>query len=248
MELSRFTIPVGLTTVRLLLTPAVVALAAAGVTGWVWPVVLLAALLSDLFDGMAARRLGVDTPLVRRFDSATDVVFYLGVLAAVAILRRDVLVEYRWFFAAVLGLEVVCNLVSLAKNRTLPATHTYLAKGWAVLLAPSFAVVLGWGRPFPLLDLTLAYGIVVDLEVIAIILVTPGPSVDVPTVIHGLRRRRAARGRGGATPRGSWPGVPRGGLPPRRSPRCTPSWPTSTGFASSASSPWSWRCGSWPAG
>jgi CDP-diacylglycerol--glycerol-3-phosphate 3-phosphatidyltransferase len=193
MDLSRYTIPVGLTTFRLVLSPAVVALAAAGVTGWAWPVVLLAALLSDLFDGMAARRLGVDTPLVRRYDSATDVVFYLGVLAAVAILRRDVLVDYRWLLVVVLGLEVVCNLVSLAKNRASPATHSYLAKGWAVLLALSFAVVLGWGTPFPLLDFTLAYGIVVDLEVIAIILVTPGPAVDVPTVIHALRRRRAAR-------------------------------------------------------
>jgi CDP-diacylglycerol--glycerol-3-phosphate 3-phosphatidyltransferase len=189
---NRFAPPLGLTTFRLLLAPTVIVLAFAGVTGWVWPVVLLAALLSDLFDGMAARRLGVDTPLVRRFDSATDVVFYLGVLAAVTILRWDVLVEYRWLLVAVLGLEVVCNLVSLTKNRTLPATHTYLAKGWAVLLALSFAVVLGWGTPFPLLDLTLAYGIIVDLEVIAIILVTPGPAVDVPTVIHGLKRRRAA--------------------------------------------------------
>jgi CDP-diacylglycerol--glycerol-3-phosphate 3-phosphatidyltransferase len=204
MDLPRYAIPVGLTTFRLLLTPAVFVLAAAGVTGWVWPVVLLSALLSDLFDGMAARRFGVGTPLVRRFDSATDVVFYLGVFVAVAVLRWDVLVEYRWLFAAVLGLEVVCNVVSLAKNGTLPATHTYLAKGWAVLLALSFAVVLGWGTPFPLLDLTLAYGIVVDLEVIAIILVTPGPAVDVPMVRHALRRRRAVRPRpAGELPAGS---------------------------------------------
>jgi CDP-diacylglycerol--glycerol-3-phosphate 3-phosphatidyltransferase len=186
-----YLLPLALTTFRLLLAPTVILLADAGITGWVWPGVLLSALLSDLFDGMAARRLGSDTPLVRRYDSGTDVVFYLGILVAVAILRWDVVVGYQWFLGIVLGLEVVCNLTSLAKNRALPATHSYLAKGWAVLLASSFAVVLGWGTPFPLLDLTLGYGILVDLEVIAIILVTPGPAVDVPTVIHAWRRRKA---------------------------------------------------------
>jgi len=187
--MNRFVLPVGLTTFRLLLAPFVVALAYAGVEGWVWPLVLFLALMSDLFDGMAARRLGSDTPLVRRFDSGTDVVFYLGVLSAVAIFRWDAVNNYRWGLVALLGLEVTCNVVSLIKNRAMPATHSYLAKGWAVLLALSFAVVLGWGEPFPLLDFTIGYGILVDLEVIAIILVTPGPAVDVPTVVHAWRKR-----------------------------------------------------------
>lgn len=187
---SRYVLPLGLTTFRLLLAPTVILLASAGVTGWVWPAVLFAALMSDLFDGMAARRLGSDTPLVRRYDSGTDVVFYLCILTSVAVLRWDVVVEYQLGLLTILGLEVACNLTSLLKNRSLPATHSYLAKGWAVLLALSFAVVLGWGTPFPLLDLTLAYGIVVDLEVIAIILLTPGPAVDVPTVFHAWRMRR----------------------------------------------------------
>jgi CDP-diacylglycerol--glycerol-3-phosphate 3-phosphatidyltransferase len=187
-----YILPLGLTTFRLLLAPTVIILADAGITGWIWPLVLFLALMSDLFDGMAARRLGSDTPLVRRYDSGTDVVFYLGILTAVAVLRWDVVVRYQWFLGTILGLEVVCNLTSLAKNRTLPATHSYLAKGWAVLLAASFAVVLGWGTPFPLLDLTLGYGILVDIEVIAIILVMPGPTVDVPTVVHAWRRRLGA--------------------------------------------------------
>jgi CDP-diacylglycerol--glycerol-3-phosphate 3-phosphatidyltransferase len=204
---NRYALPLGLTTFRLLLAPTVIFLASVNITGWVWPVVLLAALLSDLFDGMAARRLGSDTPLVRRYDSGTDVVFYLGILAAVAILRWDVVAHYQFLLLAVLGLEVACNLVSLAKNRTLPATHSYLAKGWAVLLALSFAVVLGWGEPFPLLDLTLAYGIVVDLEVLAIILLTPGPAVDVPTVVHAWRRRFPPA-EGPACPPSTGPGSP----------------------------------------
>ena len=185
----RFVPPLVLTTFRLLLAPVVVALAANGVGGWVWPAILFAALMSDLFDGMVARRLGVDRPWVRRYDSGTDVVFYLSILVAVWLLREQVVRQYLWGLALLLLLEVACNAVSLAKNRTLPATHSYLAKGWAVLLALTFAVVLGWGEPWPLLDLTIAYGVVVDVEVIAIILLVRGPAVDVPTVVHAWRGR-----------------------------------------------------------
>ncbi len=185
--------PLALTTFRLLLAPAVLVLAAARVSGWVYPALLLAALASDLFDGVLARRLGVSRPWVRRYDSAADVTFYLAVLAAVWVLREPVVREYLGGLAVLLGLEVACNAVSLLRNRALPATHTYLAKAWAVLLAVAFGVVLGWGAAWPLLDLTVGFGIVVDLEVIGIILLTPGPAVDVPTIAHAWRLRRAAR-------------------------------------------------------
>lgn len=191
----RFVPPLALTTFRLLLAPAVVGLASAGTVGWVWPAVLVAALLSDLFDGVFARRLGVSRPWLRRYDSATDVVFYLSVLVAVWLLREGVVRDYAWGIGALLVLELACNGVSLAKNGALPATHSYLAKGWAVLLALTFAVVLGWGEPWPLLDATVAYGVLVDVEVIAIILVTPGAAVDVPTIVHAWRRRVTSRSR-----------------------------------------------------
>lgn len=187
----RYVPPLLLTTFRLLLAPAVIVLAAGGVTGWVWPAVLFAALMSDLFDGMVARRLGVDRPWVRRYDSGTDVTFYLAILAAVWLLRESVVRQYAVGISALLGLELACNAASLIKNSTLPATHSYLAKGWAVLLALSFAVVLGWGEPWPLLDLTIGYGVAVDLEVIGIILLTRGPAVDVPTIVHAWRSRTA---------------------------------------------------------
>ncbi len=187
----RFVPPLALTTFRLLLAPAVLLLASAGVEGWAWPLLLFAALMSDLFDGIAARRLGVSRPWLRRYDSATDVTFYLAVVGALWLLREPVVREYAWGIGLVLGLEVVCNAVSLLKNRALPATHSYAAKVWAPLLALTFAVVLGCGEAFPLLDLTIGYGVLVDLEVIAIILVTPGAAVDVPTVAHAWRLRKS---------------------------------------------------------
>lgn len=190
----RFLVPVSLTTLRLALAPATVLLAVNQVEGWPYPLILVTALMSDLFDGVFARRLGVSRPWVRRYDSATDVVFYLSVCGALWILREAIIWEYLGLIAAVLSLEFLCNAISLIRNGSLPATHTLLAKIWAVLLALTFAVVLGWGAAWPLLDMTLIYGIVVDLEVIGIIVLTPGPAVDVLTIFHAWRLRRSTKG------------------------------------------------------
>ena len=43
---------------------------------------LIAAFLSDVFDGILARRLGVATPTLRRLDSIADSVFYLAAVFA----------------------------------------------------------------------------------------------------------------------------------------------------------------------
>src|SRR5262249_28060159 len=64
----RLAVPLTLTTFRLLLAPTIVIMAHAGVTGPVFAVLMVAAFLSDLFDGILARRLGVVTAALRRYD------------------------------------------------------------------------------------------------------------------------------------------------------------------------------------
>ena len=66
-----------LTGLRLLLGPVLGLMALRGVAGAPAVGVALAAFGSDYFDGVLARRLGVDSAAVRRFDSATDTVFFL---------------------------------------------------------------------------------------------------------------------------------------------------------------------------
>src|SRR5262249_47494534 len=106
--------PLTLTGLRLLLAPAVVWLA------YPWPSrpasvgCRTAGLLSDVFDGVLARRLGVATAALRRLDSAADVVFYLAVLWSAAVVYPEVVWAYTPGFAALLGLEAVCQGVSFA--------------------------------------------------------------------------------------------------------------------------------------
>jgi phosphatidylglycerophosphate synthase len=74
-------LPFALATVRLVLAPVML------LGALFWPnatsffACLLLGLVSDIFDGVLARRLGVATDRLRRFDSVTDVAFY-GAMAS----------------------------------------------------------------------------------------------------------------------------------------------------------------------
>src|SRR5262245_36827920 len=100
-------IPFGLTTVRLALAPTVAALAIAGRSGWPMVACLLVALFTDIYDGILARRIGVETVALRRYDSATDTIFYLAVLFAAWKLFPDVIRDNAALLAALFALEIL---------------------------------------------------------------------------------------------------------------------------------------------
>ncbi len=183
-------IPAALTTLRLVLAAVVAALAwRGGWRGW-FLICLPVGFFSDVFDGIIARRLGVATARLRRFDSATDVVFWIAILLAAWRLEGAVLWHYRWAIAAVLGMEVACNVISLCRWRRPPATHSYFAKAWGILLFVTFTALLGFGGLGALVLITALVGCLVDLEVIAIVLISRRPPVDVPSIVQAIARRR----------------------------------------------------------
>src|ERR1700761_4270401 len=79
-------IPAGLVAFWALAVLGVLALGWTG-HGTALAVLILLATLSDIFDGIAARRLGVSTPALRRADSIVDLVFWLATIAALFFLR-----------------------------------------------------------------------------------------------------------------------------------------------------------------
>lgn len=187
----RVLVPLSLTGGRVALAAAVVAVAHTTRSGPAFVACLVLGVLSDIFDGVLARRLGVSSPALRRFDSAADVAFYLAVLWAVWAARPEVVADYAWGVGLLLALEAACQAVSLARSGRPPATHAYSAKLWGLLLFACFAAVLGFGAARGWMEAMIAVGCLADLEVIAIMLLAPPPAVDVPSVFHALRLRRA---------------------------------------------------------
>ena len=121
-----------LTALRLLLGPLLVWMALRGVAGAPAVLICLAALASDYFDGVIARGRAVDTPSVRRFDSATDTVFFLSAAWAAWLLHAGLLRPWLWMAGAVVALEIARYAFDLVKFRREAAYHAWSAKAWGL--------------------------------------------------------------------------------------------------------------------
>ena len=156
--------PRALTTLRCCLAAVIVALAYARAGGAAMIACVVAALLSDIFDGILARRYGVETAALRRYDSIADTAFYGGVVWAVWVLYPAVIRSYAALLVALLVLELARYLFDFVKFKREASYHSLLAKAWGLLLAAAVVALLGFGRSGALLTAAIVLGIVVDLE------------------------------------------------------------------------------------
>ena len=185
-------IPLSLTLSRIVLAPVLIALACTCLPGWTLGTICVIAFLTDLFDGILARRWGAATPQLRRLDVIADVIFYLAMLAAFYLRRPDVIYDYGWYFLSFLAAEVVCQAISFGRFRQSSATHTYLNKFWAVVLCIVCTLILMGSDASVIMPITLMIGLAGYFEVILMLVLANDPPIDMPTLWHLLKRQRAA--------------------------------------------------------
>ena len=185
-----FAAPIALTTIRLLLGPLAIAFAMTHQSHFVYAPLLLIGMLTDIFDGVIARRLGVVRPWLRRFDSITDIIFYLSIFAttclvAPAVVRRSILP-----LSLLAGSEVTCLIVSFIRFRSLPAIHCYSAKVYGLVIFLAFFGVLALQVGSWAFYVLAIVGLIANTEVIAILLLSNSAPVDVLSVFR-LKRKAA---------------------------------------------------------
>jgi len=181
-------LPIALTLLRGALGPLVLGLAYFQPSPPAFAVCLVAALLSDYFDGVLARRLGIATPALRRLDSAVDSVFYVCALVAAWHLHAALLRPYLTPLAVLLGVEAIRYVFDFRKFGKEASYHMWSSKLWGLALFAGFFVVLvrseaGWP-----VATAIYLGIAADLEGLAISVVLPRWQPDVPTLLHAIRR------------------------------------------------------------
>jgi CDP-diacylglycerol--glycerol-3-phosphate 3-phosphatidyltransferase len=182
-------IPIGLTTLRAALGPAVVLLALVWPSAPAFAVCLTLAFLSDYFDGVIARRLGVATPTVRRWDSIADTVFYVSALFAAWHLHSTILRPYVPALLILAALEVARYVYDFRKFGKEASYHMWSSKLWGVTLVLAFYALLVYGRAGWLVASAIYVGIAADLEGLAISSVLPTWRTDVRTIFHALSLR-----------------------------------------------------------
>lgn len=184
-------VPAALTGIRALLAPVVVYLALRQPVPFAFGACLTAAFLSDVFDGILARRWGVATPGLRRLDSVADTLFYLAATFAAWHLHRPALTDRSVSLAGLAGLEFARYLFDLAKFRREASYHMWSSKLWGLALFAGFFSLLALGSDNAAVSAAVYVGILADLEGLAISVVMRRWQSDVPTLWHALRLRAA---------------------------------------------------------
>ena len=178
-----------LTLLRLALAIPFVAIGLAHGSGQVAAIILAAGFLSDVFDGVVARRFGVATAGLRRLDSAADSVFYLAAAFCAWRLHPEAILSHRWLIAAVIGTLVVNHIVEYWKFGREASYHAWTAKLWGAALFAAL-IVLFYSGDDRLLAIALVLGIVSHVENFLITLLLPAWEHDVRSVVSVISGRR----------------------------------------------------------
>jgi phosphatidylglycerophosphate synthase len=175
-------LPFALTTLRLLLGPIALTCALASVTRFVYLPILVAGTLSDIFDGVLARKFRVATPALRRYDSITDIIYYLFILGAAWLLCRPVIVGNYGLIALILLSEAACIFTCLLRFGRYPATHSILAKIYGLCLLGAFVALLVFNAGDRVIAGLAVVALAANLEILTVHLIAKTAPVDVPWI------------------------------------------------------------------
>ena len=186
IRMQKQQVPWAMAAGRAVLGPALIAGEVSGWNGLTMAWLVATALVSDIFDGVLARRWRYDTPGVRLFDSMADTVFYLGAAIALWLGQPQLLRANAGLLGALLLLEAGRFGVEFAKFGKPASYHSILAKVWGLVLAAAVLAAFAapeWRGAGASLAGALALGIVCDVQGLAMSLMLPVWRKDV----KGLR-------------------------------------------------------------
>jgi CDP-diacylglycerol--glycerol-3-phosphate 3-phosphatidyltransferase len=164
--------------------PALFVLACFRFRGALLASVVIAAVISDILDGVVARRTGTATEALRQADTIVDTIFFVG--AAVA-LRVAVPHAYEglWLpLSALIVVHVSRSTYEVTKFGRLAAYHMWSSKALGLLLVAALVTAFLTGRPTPLLAIGLWFGVVNELEGFFASVLLRDWRCDVPSIFH----------------------------------------------------------------
>ena len=149
-----------------------------------WIVILMSiGLITDVFDGIIARKLNISSDKLRILDSNVDQLFWLVVISSIFYLNSNFLIENIYWIACIALLEILCYLISYIKFKKSIATHSILAKIWTISLL-LFLIDLSINHTsYIVFILCVSLGIISRIEIILIILKLKKWATDIPSIL-----------------------------------------------------------------
>jgi CDP-diacylglycerol--glycerol-3-phosphate 3-phosphatidyltransferase len=190
MRIEKRQIPWLMAAGRALLGPVLIVGDRCGWNGFALATLIVTALVSDIYDGVLARRWHCDTPGVRLFDSMADTFFYACVVAALWMGQPVLWATWRTPVLSLVALEAARIGFDMLKFGKPASYHSYLAKTWGLVLAVAVVTVFALGHATVLMALAIALGVACNVEGLAMSLMLPKWRRDVKTLAIAWRMRR----------------------------------------------------------
>lgn len=133
------TLPNALSAYRIAITPAVLCMIFQE-HRTAFAALVVSSLITDIFDGMIARRWHQETELGTKLDSCADLVTYGLVLCGMLVFERAFIAAHAAAFGLMVGFYLASQAVSLARFHRPINLHLYSSKAMAVVLGVFFCL------------------------------------------------------------------------------------------------------------
>lgn len=144
---------------------------------------MIIGLLTDVFDGIIARKLKISTERLRILDSNVDQFFWIVVIASV-FYSNWVFIKSNYFsILLIFALEMLAYILSYIKFKKTLATHSIFAKIWTLSLLAFLIDLSLSGNCFFFFYLCIALGVLSRIEIIIIIIALKKWQTDVPSIL-----------------------------------------------------------------
>lgn len=153
-------------------------------------ILLLLGILSDVFDGIIARKTGVSSEKLRRMDSQTDLVFWVSAGWCVWLLNPEIVIYNKYAIIMIFVMEGLTYLFSILKFGKETCTHAFLSKLWGITLFMAFVSIIGFGQAGWAFALAIVFAFISHIDVYLIILFLPKWTHDVPSCYHAWLIRK----------------------------------------------------------
>jgi cardiolipin synthase len=189
------TIPNLITSYRLLVFPLILYFIVAG-HEMLFAIFLVINLVTDLIDGIIARRFHMETEFGAKLDSFADNLTYLLAFAGLLVFKMEDLQPHIISFIVFIAMLVLTVVVSLIKFRKFPSFHLYTTKISGYIQAAFFICTFFISFYAPLYYLMISWAILGAVEHIAIQAVIPEMKSNVKGFYWVLKERKENKDKG----------------------------------------------------
>ncbi len=152
----------------------------------------LAALLSDIADGLIARSLNVTSTLGTKLDSIGDALLTVAAIYGIVVFHQEFVNNYMTWFAVVAGLWVLTILISFLRYGRLASFHSFALRVGAYALGIFVMVLFLWGFNPLIFFAAVIISVLAYLEVLVLYWLLPDWTPNVRGVYWILRKQRGS--------------------------------------------------------